>query len=235
MTLVAALEILATALILATVWIITDIIGKWRIFHKAGDSRWKSLIPFYGTYTLYKLTWHRSAFWLYWGIIATNIICSRLFQANVITVLGTFFSLATLGIYIERMHRLAICFHKSVFFTIGLVLFKPIFILILAFDKSAYTYIETDNHLLHELQNNLVVQTEKYKAKLQQTSEAKSDTKKFAQGFCFKKIFIFFILGCLIGTYWEEFLYFVTHNFQTTNHHRRLCRYKDTPHHTPLR
>lgn len=31
----------------------------------------------------------------------------------------------------------------------------------------------------------------------------------FAQGYCFVKIFAFFVLGCVIGTYYEEILWFV--------------------------
>ncbi len=34
-------------------------------------------------------------------------------------------------------------------------------------------------------------------------------TKVFAEGFCFTKVFIFFVLGCLLGTYYEEILWFV--------------------------
>ena len=33
--------------------------------------------------------------------------------------------------------------------------------------------------------------------------------KIFADGFCFKKIFIFFVLGCLLGTFYEEILDFI--------------------------
>ncbi len=46
--------------------------------------------------------------------------------------------------------------------------------------------------------------------------EVKKKEKKFAEGYCFKKIFIFFLIGCLIGTYYEEILYFVrTHNWES--------------------
>lgn len=33
--------------------------------------------------------------------------------------------------------------------------------------------------------------------------------KVFAQGWCFVKIFVFFVLGCIIGTYYEEILWFI--------------------------
>lgn len=39
--------------------------------------------------------------------------------------------------------------------------------------------------------------------------------KIFAQGYCFTKIFIFFLIGCLIGTYYEEILWFVKYGEST--------------------
>ena len=36
--------------------------------------------------------------------------------------------------------------------------------------------------------------------------------KVFAKGFNFKKIFIFFVIGCLFGTYYEELLWLFTHH-----------------------
>lgn len=33
--------------------------------------------------------------------------------------------------------------------------------------------------------------------------------KIFAKGYCFKNIFIFFLIGCLLGTYYEEILWFI--------------------------
>lgn len=35
--------------------------------------------------------------------------------------------------------------------------------------------------------------------------------KVFAKGYCFAKIFIFFLIGCIFGTYYEEILYFINH------------------------
>lgn len=34
------------------------------------------------------------------------------------------------------------------------------------------------------------------------------DQPVFAKGFCFAKIFMIFVIGCIIGTYYEELLYF---------------------------
>lgn len=35
------------------------------------------------------------------------------------------------------------------------------------------------------------------------------EKKVFAQGYCFVKIFVFFALGCIIGTYYEEILWYI--------------------------
>lgn len=39
-------------------------------------------------------------------------------------------------------------------------------------------------------------------------SNAGSDTQVFAKGWCFAKIFMLFVIGCIIGTYYEEVLTF---------------------------
>ena len=38
---------------------------------------------------------------------------------------------------------------------------------------------------------------------------APGEGKVFAQGYCFIKIFVFFVLGCIIGTYYEEILWYI--------------------------
>ena len=42
------------------------------------------------------------------------------------------------------------------------------------------------------------------------------EEKVFAKGYCFTKLFIFFVLGCLIGTYYEEVLWFIKYGEITT-------------------
>ena len=40
--------------------------------------------------------------------------------------------------------------------------------------------------------------------------EKTEEKKIFAKGYCFTKIFIFFLIGCLFGTYYEEILCFIS-------------------------
>lgn len=42
-------------LMIAFAWWLLQIIANWRIFTKAGEAGWKSIIPIYGDYISYKI------------------------------------------------------------------------------------------------------------------------------------------------------------------------------------
>lgn len=42
-----------------------------------------------------------------------------------------------------------------------------------------------------------------------QMTASGTEAKVFAQGYCMVKIFVFFLLGCVIGTYYEEILWYI--------------------------
>lgn len=60
---------------IAFIWWLLQIIANWRIFTKAGESGWKSIIPLYGDYVSYRIAWQTSYFWLIFilGIVASGI------------------------------------------------------------------------------------------------------------------------------------------------------------------
>lgn len=62
--LISSMMVLGGAyLILAFVWWLLQIIANWRIFTKAGEPGWKSIIPVYGDYISYKIAWETGYFW----------------------------------------------------------------------------------------------------------------------------------------------------------------------------
>ena len=115
-------------------WLVTAI-GLWRVFAKADRPGWWGLIPLVRLYGLYAIAWETKIFWYQMILIAA-----------VITVLGvkmdmasTYAMLMSLAAGVMAMilpFRLAKTFGKDVFFGIGLLLFGPIFLLILGFDGS---------------------------------------------------------------------------------------------------
>ena len=46
-------------------------------------------------------------------------------------------------------------------------------------------------------------------------NEKNRGNKVFAKGYCFEIIFVFFLIGCLLGTYYEEILWYVKYHVLT--------------------
>lgn len=60
---------------ISLILLVIYILAYWFIFSKAGEPGWKALIPFYSTYTVFKLTWNTKMFALYMGLfVITNIL-----------------------------------------------------------------------------------------------------------------------------------------------------------------
>ncbi len=102
-----------------TVWLfsiaysIILIIANWKIFTKAGQEGWKSIIPIYNVYVLTQIAGLPKWFILLYFVPFVNVAA---------------------GVY--QQYKLAQAFGKDVAFTIGLILLQPVFILILAFSKN---------------------------------------------------------------------------------------------------
>ena len=64
----------ASALVSIAIYVL-QVIGWWKIFTKAGEAGWKSLIPFYNLYILFKICWESKYFWY---ILATVVASSIL-------------------------------------------------------------------------------------------------------------------------------------------------------------
>lgn len=114
-TMQAILTVYLVFAVIMLVVAVISVVAMWKIFVKANLAGWKSLIPIYNTVCLYKITWGSG--WMF---------------------LTMFVPLVNFVIAIMTMHKLSKSFGKGVGFTIGLILFQPIFLLILAFGSAEY-------------------------------------------------------------------------------------------------
>lgn len=101
----------------------------WKIFKKAGKNGWEAIVPFYNMFVLFEITWGN-------GIIMLSLL------ASIIPVIG---SIIIFVILVLTYNKLAKSFGKSTGFTIGLIFLNPIFMGILAFDKSEYLGVQKKN------------------------------------------------------------------------------------------
>lgn len=102
-------------LIIGIVVALVMIAGMWKMFSKAGEPGWASIIPFYNAYVLFKITWGSGIKFLLLLIPIANFV-----------------------ILIMTQIKLAKAFGKSNGFAVGLIFLSPIFYVILGFDSSEY-------------------------------------------------------------------------------------------------
>ena len=103
-------------LIVCLVILVLLIIAFWKIFEKAGEAGWKSIIPFYSTYLI------------------TKIACGNgwLFLLMLIPGVGTLIWDILISIKLSK------AFGHGIGFTLGLIFIPNIFYLILGFGSDQY-------------------------------------------------------------------------------------------------
>ncbi len=131
---------LAIYLAIALAWYIIMVIANWKIFTKAGEAGWKSLIPFLNTYVTFKIAWKGSMFWAMIGSLVLGSVLTSIAGENggILAIIGAVLSFASTIIGLISIHKLSKSFGHGLLFTLGLIFFSPIFTLILGLGKSQY-------------------------------------------------------------------------------------------------
>lgn len=115
------------------------VIASWAIFTKAGEPGWKSLIPVYSQYTMYKVAWNPNMFWVSFGLsVLSNIVTKVGGDSIIVTLISLLISIASLVVSVMFLDKLSKAFGHGTGFTVGLFFLQPIFYLILAFGSSEY-------------------------------------------------------------------------------------------------
>jgi len=101
--------------------LIVALAASWKIFAKAGQPGWASLIPFYNIVVLLKIVGRPTWWLLLWFVPVVNVVISLILT-----------------------HDLSRAFGKGIGFTLGLIFLGPIFILLLAFGPAQYVGVGAD-------------------------------------------------------------------------------------------
>ena len=132
------------AFVVCIVWYVLQVIANWRIFTKAGEKGWKSIIPVYNTYITFKIAWKPVFFWVSLAVTVAAGVCSALMPADaggaapVLTVITYAAMVAGVVMYVVCSHKLSKAFDHGVGFTLGLIFLNPVFLLILGLGSSQY-------------------------------------------------------------------------------------------------
>ena len=128
-------------LMIAFAWWLLQIIANWRIFTKAGEAGWKSIIPIYGDYISYKIAWQPAYFWLtlILGIVSSYPQGTQETKESLtVYMLVILIKIILVVISILYSIKLARAFGRGTGFAIGLIFLQPIFMLILGFGDDRY-------------------------------------------------------------------------------------------------
>jgi len=96
--------------------VVITIVAKWKVYEKAGQPGWASIIPIYNIYVLLKIV-GKPGWWL---------------------LLLIFVPIVNAVLAIWMVNLLSKSFGKDVLFTLGLLFLSPIFYLILGFGNAKY-------------------------------------------------------------------------------------------------
>ena len=134
--------------------VVFKIVVTWKIFARAGEKGWKSLIPIYNSYTETKLVWKPLWFWImlaaqivFWGlyayIMASSVGLEQAGMEAVSALLTAFLVFMLIGVFIIVVQiiqyiYLSRSFEEGDGFAVGLVYLPVIFRAIIAFGSHNY-------------------------------------------------------------------------------------------------
>ena len=103
------------SIIISLAWCVISIVGMWKLFEKAGEPGWKSIIPIYDVYIMFKIAWGKGILFLLMLIPGVNVIVGLIMY-----------------------WKLAKSFGQSTGMCVLMLFFSPIVMLILAFGSAEY-------------------------------------------------------------------------------------------------
>ena len=131
--------------IIGIIFYVLLVVAMWKIFTKAGEAGWKSIIPIYNLYITYKIAKMKKWFWIELAVaviigVITGILGSNGF-ATFLSFANTIFSFVMTVILYNRLSK---SFGHGAGYTVGLVFLPTIFTLILGFSKDEYKALDNE-------------------------------------------------------------------------------------------
>ena len=125
-------------LLLSLIAYVLYVIGTWKIFTKAGVAGWKSIIPCYNVYNVYKICWKTSFFWIWFIAFIVFLVASSITGSNAASGISYIALIVVMILRLIQKYKLAKAFGYGIGMTLGLLFFNYIFVLILGFGSAKY-------------------------------------------------------------------------------------------------
>lgn len=134
--------LISTICLFVLALIVLKLVANWKIFTKAGQPGWASIVPFYNSYIQYKIYWGNG--WVFLVPLVLSLL-------GFIPVIGSLLLIVSAIIGIITQYKKAVAFGQGAGFAIGLVLLGTIFNLILAFGQYEYHGVPQDGYSYDQL------------------------------------------------------------------------------------
>ena len=141
-------------LITLAIWILL-IVARWKVFTKAGEAGWKSIIPIYADYIQWRIGWKKTG--LFWAYLACIIVGSLIMGASgayqvsvsgsvvatgggngILAVIGSLAVLVGCILALMAAYKLMCAFGHGLGWFILYIFFSGIMLLVLGFGSSRY-------------------------------------------------------------------------------------------------
>lgn len=121
-----------------------NVAGKWMVFSKAGKKGWTSVLPFYNRYVMFKLTWGNG--WLF--LIPLVLGCF-----TGLNKIGWLFWILKFVIDLMYCYKLSLSFGHGGGYAFGLLLLRPVFMVVLGMEDSYYHGIPQDGFTYNDIRS----------------------------------------------------------------------------------
>lgn len=122
--------------LLLIVWIVLILIATWKIFVKAGEKGWKSLIPFYAQYIQFRIAGISKIFWIDLPVMILLLVLNWTGRNEMGVYKVLYYS--NFALQALSYGYLARAFGKKVKFCIAAAFLPVIFLPILGFGSAKY-------------------------------------------------------------------------------------------------
>jgi hypothetical protein len=123
---------------LVIIWYVLQAIADWKIFAKAGEPGWKSLIPIYNVYVEYEICWTGLLGLVFVAASLVTGLIDTTNASNFVKVLVVVVWILAMILHLMQSIKLSKSFGKGVGFGLVLFFFGPIGRLILGFGSAQY-------------------------------------------------------------------------------------------------
>ena len=147
-------SVMTVCLLVLAFWVLV-IIARWKIFTKAGEAGWKSIIPIYSDYVQWRISWKKTGlFWVMLGLIVAGSLIMALSGSYYVTaggdivasgsgnailgIIGGIVILAACILALVATYKTMQAFGHGFGWLILYIIFPNIMLLVLGFGSSYY-------------------------------------------------------------------------------------------------